>query len=45
MLLAGIGHVDNQQKKNFLIVDASESHFHKSMVQDETDTWQRRRRT
>lgn len=25
LLLAGIGHVDNQQKKNFLIVDASGS--------------------
>jgi V-type H+-transporting ATPase subunit F len=23
LLLAGIGHVDNQQKKNFLIVDSS----------------------
>jgi len=26
LLLAGIGHVDNQQKKNFLIVDSSTSH-------------------
>jgi hypothetical protein len=25
LLLAGIGHIDQQQKKNFLIVDASES--------------------
>jgi hypothetical protein len=25
LLLAGIGHVDNQQKKNFLIVDGSQS--------------------
>jgi V-type H+-transporting ATPase subunit F len=25
LLLAGIGHVDNQQKKNFLIVDSSTS--------------------
>jgi V-type H+-transporting ATPase subunit F len=23
LLLAGIGHVDSQQKKNFLVVDAS----------------------
>jgi hypothetical protein len=28
MLLAGIGHVDNQQKKNFLIVDASQCLSH-----------------
>jgi V-type H+-transporting ATPase subunit F len=26
LLLAGIGHVDNQQKKNFLIVDSSTSY-------------------
>jgi V-type H+-transporting ATPase subunit F len=26
LLLAGIGHVDNQQKKNFLIVDGSKLH-------------------
>jgi len=36
LLLAGIGHVDNQQKKNFLIVDASESSYYlvTSLVED-----------
>lgn len=42
LLLAGIGHVDNQQKKNFLIVDASESYYLLASVVDDNraDTYQ-----
>ena len=39
LLLAGIGHVDNQQKKNFLIVDSSTSHsIYLSLRTDEVET-------
>ena len=39
LLLAGIGHVDNQQKKNFLIVDSSTSHsIYLNVRSDEIET-------
>ena len=39
LLLAGIGHVDNQQKKNFLIVDSSTSYsIDLSIRSDEVET-------
>jgi hypothetical protein len=45
LLLAGIGHVDNQQKKNFLIVDSStpDSHTWRAILTLCRDTDERHR--